>query len=59
MEILLVLFNLCLYVFMVFCWVRIMRKAGFPTLGWMAIIPPFIFLLVILLAFREWPTIGE
>jgi lipopolysaccharide export LptBFGC system permease protein LptF len=54
MEGLLMLLYLCFYAFMVWCWVRIMRKAGFPTLGWMAIIPPFIFLLVILLAFKKW-----
>jgi hypothetical protein len=39
----------------VICFVRIMQKAGFGSLGWVALFPPAILILILVLAFREWP----
>jgi len=39
----------------VICFVRIMHKAGFGGWGFLALLPPLIPALVLVLAFWEWP----
>jgi drug/metabolite transporter (DMT)-like permease len=45
-----------IYFVSVYCFVRIMQKAGFGYWGLMALFPPLIPVLVLILAFHEWPV---
>jgi hypothetical protein len=39
---------------MVYCWWRIVQKAGFGNWGLLAIVPPLPFILIIVLTFAKW-----
>jgi hypothetical protein len=45
-----------LYVFGVYCFVRIFKKAGLGWWGLASIIPLMVLPLLMVLAFAEWPT---
>ena len=45
----------CLYAFYVFLWVRVVRKAGYGYWGLFSIVPVAALILLIVLAFAEWP----
>ena len=47
--------GILVYCLAVVCFVRIMNRAGFGILGWAALFPPAIPVLILVLAFWEWP----
>jgi integral membrane sensor domain MASE1 len=53
------LIPVALYVFNVYCWYRIMQKAGHDNLGLIAIFPPLTIVLIIMLAFTDWHAVKE
>ena len=54
MEMIVGFLYFCFYVFMVYCWWRIVQKAGFGNWGLLAIVPPLAFILIIVLTFAKW-----
>ena len=42
------------YAFSVYCWYRIMQKAGYDNLGLIAILPFLDIVLIVILAFSQW-----
>ena len=54
MEIILALISIAYYLLMVICWCRICWKAGKGRIGLWAIIPPAVYILILILAFSKW-----
>jgi|MudIll2142460700_1097286.scaffolds.fasta_scaffold24207_2 uncharacterized membrane protein len=54
-DVLIALLSICLYVLWVFCLVRIFKKAGLGYWGLCSIVPIMALVLLMVLAFAEWP----
>ncbi|MBE0481521.1 MAG: hypothetical protein IBX68_11155 [Dehalococcoidia bacterium] len=45
------------YLFSVFCWWRMLRKAGYGHWGISALVPVAALILLIVMAFADWPVL--
>ncbi len=56
---LLFLLPVAIYILTVYCWYKIMQKAGYDNLGLIAIFPPLHVVLIAILAFSNWHAVRE